>query len=167
LVGKDLDTYADMVKDFITSMEILKLILKGKYPSNEDRDAISVMIVEMIKKGKEKIIPIPKGMYKDLEYDIDIDITGESIDTRVRAATKFAILQAITSDPTMLEDKTKRNILSSYAEDGGLNPADLFGVEVKKPEDVVPLEKAPGRAGGGVSAPQMGAPVQGSAMATV
>ena len=42
----------------------------------------------------------------------------------------------------------------SYMEDGGINPNDFFDVEKKDMQDMVPNQ--PGRAGGGVSAPQLG-----------
>lgn len=151
LVGQDLDAYIAMVKNELVFKEIIRLATTGPFPTNADKEAIGIAVEESIKQGKEKILTVPKGFYKDVKYDIDIDITGESVDTRVRAATKFAILQAITADPTMLQDPQKKKLLASYMEDGGVNAADIFDVESKKIEEVVP-----GRAGGGVSAPQMG-----------
>jgi hypothetical protein len=151
LVGQDLDAYIAMVKNELVFKEIIRLATTGTFPTNADKDAIGIAVEEAIKQGKEKILTVPKGFYKEVKYDIDIDITGESVDTRVRAATKFAILQAITADPTMLQDPQKKKLLASYMEDGGVNAADIFDVESKKVEEMVP-----GRAGGGVSAPQMG-----------
>jgi uncharacterized protein (UPF0147 family) len=137
---------------------IRQIVNFDKFPTNEDKDVIGLAIEESIKQEKEKILTVPKDHYKDVKYDIDIDITGESVDTRVRAATKFAILQAITADPTMTQDPFKKKVLMSYMEDGGINPNDFFDVEKKEMQEMVPQG---GRAGGGVSAPQMG----GGAMA--
>lgn len=168
LVGQDLDQYVDMVKNDIIMKEIFSLGLKslagGKFPTNEDRDAIGIAVEETIKQGKEKILTIPKGFYKNVKYDVDIDITGESVDTRVKAATKFAILQAITADPTMLDNPEKRKLLFSYAEDGGLNLNDFFGVPKKNVADVVQMG---GRAGGGVSAPDLSRAIPGEVATTV
>jgi len=157
LVGQDLDTYIGMVRNELVFKEIVRLATSGKFPSNSDKEAISVAVEESIKQDKEKILTVPKNFYKGVKYDIDIDITGESVDTRVRAATKFAVLQAITSDPTMLQDPVKKKLLASYMEDGGINSGDIFGAETKKVEEMVPQ----GRAGGGVSAPQLGDQVPG------
>lgn len=164
LVGQDLDQYIGMVKNDLILKEIVRIVTQTKapFPTNEDRDAIGIAIEEAIKQGKEKIITIPAGFYDKVKYDVDIDITGESVDTRVRYATKFAILQAITSDPTMTTDPIKRKILYSMCEDGGVNPNDIFEVQSKSVEDVVPA----GRAGGGVSAPSM-TPVAGQNQLTV
>lgn len=157
LVGQDLDQYISMVKDQLVFKEITKLAIQslaGKpFPTNQDMDTIGVAVEAAIKQGKEKILTVPKGFYDDIKYDIDIDITGESVDTRVRYATKFALLQAITADPTMTTDPVKRKFLYSMAEDGGINPNDFFEVPKKGIEELVPPEI--GRAGGGISAPAL------------
>jgi hypothetical protein len=62
----------------------------------------------------------------------------------------------------MTTDPLKKKFLYSMAEDGGLNPNDLFDVDAKKVEDVVQQ-----RGGGGVSAPAVGAALQGAQVATV
>lgn len=167
LVGKDLDVYIGMVKDDLVMKEMIRGIVNdGKFPTNADKDAIGLAIEEAIKQGKEKILTVPKNHYEGVKYDIDIDITGESVDTRVRSATKFAVLQAITADPTMTTDPFKKKILMSYMEDGGMNPNDFFDVETKDVQDIVPQQSS--RAGGGVSAPQMmGSQMAGSMTQTM
>lgn len=155
LVGKDLDTYIAMVKNQLVLQEMIRTIVNSngnKFPNASDRDALGLAVEETIKQEKEKIVTAPKDVYKGLKYDIDIDITGESVDTRVRAAAKFAILQAITADPSMAEGLNKKKLLASYMEDGGINANDFFDVPTKSVEEMVPTT---GRAGGGVSAPTM------------
>lgn len=153
LVGQDLDAFVALIKNEMVFKEMLRQVVGtlagGPFPTEHDRDAIGVAVESSIKQGKEKLLPVPKDFYKNVKYDVDIDITGESVDTRVRYATKFAILQAITADPTMTQDPMKRAFLFSMAEDGGVNLTDFLGSEQKSMEDMVP----PGRAGGGVSAP--------------
>jgi len=152
LVGQDLDTYLAMVKNEMVYKEIIRQVEStGKFPTNKDKETFEFVIQESIKQGKEKILTVPKGFYSGIKYDIDIDITGESVDTRVKSATKFAILQAITTDPGMTQDPVKKKILYSMAEDGGVNPHDLFGVEEKQIDQIEP-EMAQ-RGGGGVSRP--------------
>lgn len=165
LVGQDLDTYISMVKNELVAKEIIRLVTSGApFPTNEDRDVIATSITEAIKQEKEKILIVPKNFYRNMKYDIDIDITGESVDTRVRYATRFAILQAITADPTMTTDPVKKKILYGMAEDGGINPHDLFTAEDVSAQ--APPEMA-GRAGGGVSAPAMQTSVAGQTAQTL
>jgi hypothetical protein len=167
LVGKDLDAYIAMTSNFNTFQEVVRLAVeKNKFVTQQEADVISVVIGETIKSGKEKILPVPKGFYDGIKYDIDIDITGESVDTRIRAAAKFAVIQAITADPTMTTDPFKKKILMSYMEDGGINPNDFFDVESKKPDELV--QQPQGRAGGGVSAPELGgSPMRGQQVTTM
>ncbi len=166
LVGKDLDQYVELVKNELVAKEMVRLALgslTGKpFPMAEEKEAVSMAVEAAIKQGKEKLLTVPKGFYKGVKYDVDIDITGESVDTRVRAATKFAILQAMTADPTMIQDPQKRKILASYMEDGGINPNDLLDLP-----NTDAMAEIPGRAGGGVSAPQMGGSLPGQVAQTV
>jgi hypothetical protein len=166
LVGGDLNTYIEMVKNKMVLEETIRMATQnGAIPSKAEVDALEIGIVESIKQEKEKILTVPKNAYKDVEYDVDIDITGESVDTRVRYATRFAILQAVTADPMMLKDPVKKKIIEGMCEDGGINPADIFGVETRDSVDMIPPEMA--RAGGGVSAAALGSKIPGSATQTI
>jgi len=102
-----------------------------------------------------------------LKYKIDIDIVGEALDTRVKSANLFAALQAITADPTLLTDPTKKKFFYRFLEQGGISPID-FEPETAPPSiGQVVGEKAPA-AGGGVSRPSLPPmPVAGPAQATV
>lgn len=166
LVGKDLDTYVNMVKNELVFKEVVRLVTKGQVPDEQLRKTVEAGVVASLKQGNEKLLEVPKDWYEGLKYDIDIDITGESIDTRVRNATRFALLQAMTADPTMTTDPVKKKMLYGMAEDGGINPADLFSEELSEPADIAAVEAR--KAGGGVSAPAMaGAALGGAAEQTI
>jgi len=162
LVGQDLDEYAEMILNEKLNEEIVKLVLKNvsqrqPFPTESDVETLKIVIKSSIKQNKEALVPIPKDFYDNLKYNIDIAITGESLDVRVRSATKFAILQAITTDPTMTTDPIKKKFLYSIAEDGGLSPADFFDITSKSPEEQIEqmMTQQQGGAGGGVSAPKV------------
>ncbi len=166
LVGKDLDEYITMVKNELVLKELIKQAVKSldgdPFPTESDKEVIEIAVTQAIKQGKEKILTVPKDFYKGVKYDIDIDITGESIDTRVRYATKFALLQAATADPTLLSPEEKKALVMSMSEDGGVNPNDFFSSSVDVPEG-----RNEGRAGGGVSAPQLGMKIPGQTSQTL
>lgn len=167
LVGKDLDVYVDMVKNQLVAHEVFRIAAeKGVIPTPYEKEIIEMGITESIKQEKEKILDVPSGYYKDVKYDVDIDITGESIDTRVRSATYFTIMQAIQADPTMLQDENKKKLLYRFAEDGGINLAEIFDTQTKNPEQVIENQKSTA-GGGGISAPALGAKLPGNAVATV
>lgn len=154
LVGQDLDIYISMVQNELVFQEIVRQALMGNFPSAEDKATIEVAIQQTLKQKKEKLLTIPSSFYDDVKYDVDIDITGESVDTRARYQTRLALLQAITADPTMLTDPTKKKIVMGMAEDGGLNAAELFSSTPTPTEAAV--QQPPQRgAGGGVSSGAM------------
>jgi hypothetical protein len=168
LVGQDLDQYIEMVKNELVFAEVVRLAVNnGIVVTEMERDAIGMAVEEAIRQEKEKIITIPQSYYKDLKYDIDIDITGESVDTRVRSATRFAILQAIQADPQMLQDPMKRKLLIDMGEDGGLNLHDILGATQTQPEQMLPPEQVPQRGGGGVSAPALGQEIMAPEATTI
>ena len=153
LVGKDLDTFVQMVKNTMVFQEILRLaVTQGKICTQQDADLIGTAIELQIKGKKEHLLTVTKGFYKGVKYDLEIDIAGESIDTKGRQQMKMAVLQALTVDPTLTQDPAKKAILSSYMEDGGMNPNDIFSVSGNTP--TAPTQSNGGGfsgAGGGVS----------------
>ena len=153
LVGKDLADYIDMHKKDLVNKEIIRQAIKGNFVDAEGKKVIEIGVMAEAKQNKELQLTIPKDFYKNVKYDVDIDITGESIDTRVRNATLFAALQAITTDPTVTQDPVKKGILSMMLEDGGVNPAEIFDAEEVSPEDAMAQAMPEQRGGGGVSAP--------------
>lgn len=163
LIGGDLNNYIELVKNDLVLKEFIRLS-NGKLLSKEEKEVIEIAIEESIKQNKEIQLTIPKGFYEDVAYDVDIDITGESIDTRVKYATIFALLQAITADPTLTSDPAKRKMLFALAEQGGVNPYELFDVPKKETTEMMPQNI---RAGGGVSAPAVNQPLQGGAVSTI
>jgi len=167
IVGQDLDQYIKMIKNEYVFKEVVRIAVEdGKILTKQETEALGLGIEAAIKDEKEKLITIPLGFYKNLKYDLDIDITGESVDTRVRSATLFAMLQAITADPTMTTDPVKRKFLYTMGEDGGVNMNDYLDVATDTPEEAMPADQRKG-SGGGVSAPALGQGVEGAQTQTV
>jgi len=150
LVGEDLETFNQMLIDIKTNNEILRYIGKGKgIPSSEQLELIRGIISEKIKKGKEKQSKLPEGFYKDFKYGIDIVITGEQMDIRTLNANRVALLQAMTTDPTLLTDPRKKKIIEPMLEASGINLADIDIEEQPQLQQIIQ------RGGGGVSKPTM------------
>lgn len=154
LAGEDLDKVKNLLINQKANSALLDFVTeKGKVPSNEEFEMIKAGISEKEKQDKERVILIPKGFYKDIEYKIDIVITGESKDTRTMTQVFFAALQAITADPTILQDPTKKKIFMKALENSGVNIEDIIPDEpVPNMNDMV-NQMSPKGAGGGVSAP--------------
>ena len=165
IAGEDLDELNSLIIDQSTKGRFLEYVARNnKIPSESEYEVLKTTVRKTIKKGKEKLVKIAKGFYDDVRYKIDIVITGEAMDTRTMAANLFAILQAITADPSMLQDPTKKKILFQYMEQGGLNPYD-FDMSSEEAPGAPQLQ---GRAGGGVSKPAIAqTPISGTQQSTL
>jgi len=157
LAGQDLDKIRNLIiNQKATDALFLFMLSKKKIPDQKQFEIMRVAIGERVRQGAERLVKIPKDFYKNLKYKIDIIITGEQRDSAVYAATLFAALQAITADPTLLTDPTKKKFFYKWLEQGGISPIDI------EPESPMPSIRqlgeqmpAPKGAGGGVSRPVM------------
>lgn len=123
---------------------------KNKLPTKTHFETMKAGIEERVKQDAEKMLKIPKSFYQNLKYKIDIIITGEQKDTSAMTQVYFAALQAITTDPTILQDPAKRKIFFKALENSGVNIEDIM--PDTEPKGVRSLMQPKG-AGGGVSRP--------------
>jgi hypothetical protein len=113
-----------------------------------------------IKKNGEYQLVVDKDYYKDIEYDIDIDITGESQSATVKAQALFAYVQAISVDPTLTTDPEKKKVMRMYLEQVGINMGDLTSsAPQQQPQQLGMTTRG---AGGGISAPTGMEGIEGS-----
>jgi hypothetical protein len=152
IAGQDLDKVEKMLISQKLKDELFNFMKQNnRLPDIKQYDITKIGIEEAVRQGKEKILKVPSNFYKNIKYDIDIEITGEMKDTQIQAQTKFALLQAITTDSSILVNPIKKKILMSIAEDGGVNLLDF--IEEEKPQIEQLMMQIPKGAGGGVSAP--------------
>ena len=87
---------------------------------------------------------------KKKKYKIKIEITGEGQDTS--GQDDLMILQALTADPTLLQDPIKKKIFFKILEKRGFDIADF---QTEKPADLSQLmaQQPVKGSGGGVSRP--------------
>jgi len=153
LVGEDLDTYNDMLIAQKATDELFSFMnRKGKLPTTTQYELMKAAIAEQIKQGTEKLVNLPKNFYKDLKYKIDIIITGEQKDSTAQTGFMFSVLQAITADPTMLQDPSKRKILMRLMEQNGIQGFDFFPSETPSLQNMMAGQQTK-MGGGGVSRP--------------
>jgi hypothetical protein len=156
IAGEDIDKLAELVSNVNVKYKILQKVLDtGRLPDVNGLEVLKI-ISERETKGKGEIqLTVPKDWYKDAKYEIEIDITGESESAAVKAQALITTLQAITTDPTILQDPTKKRIFSKYLEQVGISLADLesnvpANTGGERPQ--IPVGEVSG-AGGGISAP--------------
>ena len=165
IAGEDLDKINSLIIENRAQNKLFEFLTReGKLPNSIQFNLIKGVIAEQVKRGKEQLVKIPASFYKDVKYKIDIVITGEALDTRIRAANLFAALQAITADPTLLTNPIKKKFFSRFLEQGGISPID-FGLFEEQQGLGEVVQK---QVGGGISRPSMPvAPMPGQVEATL
>ena len=67
-----------------------------------------------------------KEVFDDMEFDIDIDITGEAKDVQGAMATLTTIFQVVASNPAVLQDPTVKMMFSKILNlSGVVSPLEL------------------------------------------
>ena len=74
---------------------------------------------------REEERTIPKGIYENLKYKLNIVITGEEIDTASKLTTLQTIFQILGSNPTILQDKRVKRVFYKMMDIAGFNPRDI------------------------------------------
>lgn len=154
IAGEDLDKLNNLLINTKINKKQIDFVKKnGKLPDKRFVDLQKAIIGERVKQNKEQFVGVSKDFYKNLKYKIDIIITGEALDTRIRAMSLFAALQAVSADPTLLTDPVKKKLFYRYLEQGGISPVDIEPeMPIKGMEE---LARETGRAGGGISRPAL------------
>jgi len=153
ITGEDVDKLIELCHNKIRKDRLLSHVIRnGKLPDNNALDLLTTLTENEIRKNGEYQLIITSGYYDGIEYEVDIDITGESQSATVKAQALFAYLQAITVDPTITTDPEKKKVVRMYFEQVGINLGDLSVSQVQQPQNNVATQAR--GAGGGISAPQ-------------
>ncbi len=151
IFGEDIDKMMEMIVDTRSRKKFFDFVAKnGRVPSPEFMDMVKEVDRQSLEKKSELMVGVESGWFDDIEYYIDIVITGESIDIATKASNILQAFQILQQDPTVLQDPTKKKIFSSYLEKGGLNLADI---EASVPKSIGPIEQSTQPMGGGISSP--------------
>ena len=105
----------------------------------------------MAEQVKDEELEVPKGFYDNLKYKMEIVITGESIDTASKLTTLQTLFQIIGSNPSILQNKTTKNILFKMLNLAGFNPRDFEDEDTPNIQGV--SQEAQAQRGGSIAAP--------------
>ncbi len=118
---------------------------------------------EIIKKGK---LNIPKGVYDNLKYKLNIVITGEEVDTQSKLTTLQTIFQILGSNPTVLQDPRTKKVFYKMLSVAGFNPVEID--DDQTPTIIEATQDVRAKVGGSIAAPQRPTmPAMANATATV
>lgn len=102
---------------------------KGFFPDAEERQSEIERIVKHLSTQKGLIIDIPENYYADAEIGLDINITGEQIDTGAKNSTMMTAMQILGANPAILQNPATRTMLFKMLENAGMSPIDLNLIE--------------------------------------
>lgn len=132
----------------------------GIVPSQTELQLEQARIELSLKKRKDIMLSIPDFFYKDVEYALDVTVTGEEVDVNANAQALINLLQLVASNPTITQNPQTKAILFKSLELSGMSPADLDLIQ----DETNAAAPMPGSQPGGMApmpAVQQGNPTRG------
>jgi len=126
-----------------------KLRMKEKNNLSPEQWEIRRGINAEMLREEERVIP--KGIYENLKYKLNIIITGEEIDTASKLTTLQTIFQILGSNPTILQDKRVKRVFYKMMDIAGFNPRDIDIEETPSIQESMSEAKA--QVGGSIARP--------------
>lgn len=123
--------------------KIKKTILSGEIAYEEDPATEEQKIIEDLKnQGNQRFFKPSevdtvtwKELFKDLEWEIEIDVTGENADDKSDMATLASIFQTIASNPMALNDDRVSLLFNKILmKTSTVNPMELSNLKGSQPE---------------------------------
>jgi len=107
-----------------TNRDIIKSIIKNRrIPDEKEYQIVKGITINKIK--SQKTLEIPDTYYDNMKYKVQIDITGEGIDTNNKVNSLLYLVGQIGSNPNMLKDPVIKGMISEAMNFLGLRPTRL------------------------------------------
>ena len=110
----------------------------GFMPEQVDIDAETEKIKSAIAKRRNLFFDLPADFYKDVSYVVDIITTGEQIDIGRKGTILQGALQAISTNPALVQNPVSRAIFFKFLELGGISPVELELMKVEGQDAFTP-----------------------------
>lgn len=99
---------------------VMDKVLSGQIVSAEEYLMAKEQYAQFIgKNGNRRFLDIPESYYKDMKSKLSIDITGEQKNKQAVMETLSTILQTVSSNPMILQDKNLMTIFNRILEISG------------------------------------------------
>lgn len=121
--------YTKFVTDLKMDETMLNIALNGGTFYREEYDALRPIIEKSVADTKDKKFPIPKGLFKDFQYDFDIVISGENYNKQAIMETGSNLLQTLGADHPAFKP-----ILNKVTELAGFSPLDWDTEQQTQPQ---------------------------------
>jgi len=124
------DDEIDNLDKLIVEVKLADVVLEeanktGFFPAKIVVEDARQRIESQIKRNKNRYLKVPASYYKDAKYFVDVEITGEGVDTSKQNEMLNMAMQTIASNPSILQNKTTRTLFFALLSGNGLSPAKL------------------------------------------
>lgn len=128
------DTGVEILKEFIARERANKTYYDLVFSKLILPDYEQVYQQELDNINSEKIVfaKVVKNFYKDINYHVTVEVTGESINTESKLTTYTSLLQTIAPNPAMLNVPEVRQILSALLSQTGDSLESVIGPKSKE-----------------------------------
>jgi len=110
--------------------EFINGILNGQVIDEAQYEQFKQIALDKLKQDGDKLwVKLPRNFFKDLDFEVDIVITGENRNLFKQIQNSQALLQTIGADPTMLQDPVKRKLLFKLMGGMGMHSSELEEME--------------------------------------
>ena len=154
------DAEIDKLDELIATTEIFKAswdyaLRTGYLPSQQQIEDNKSRVISELKRGKNRELKLPEGIYDNAKYFIDILITNEQIDTGARIQTYQMLLQLLSTNPGVVVNPLTRGLVFKLMEMAGVSPIDL-GILQQSLASASPeqMQQMMASMGGSIGAPQ-------------
>lgn len=142
LITRDVNTRLnEAIKKFV--------IAHGRFPSQEETDTVAAELQAQYSR-KDMFAKLTENLL-DFEKDIDVIITGETVNVTQKVETISNLTQLLAQNPGILEDPVTKRIFNTLLELTGVNPTDI-GAPAPQAQQP-PLNELAAPAGGNVGGP--------------
>lgn len=122
----EIEHYDNAIAARMLNKRVTELVLKsGMLPNAEEIEAERQRILTEMKSNRNRYRKITEGFYDNAKYVLDVNITGEQVDTGVKSQSLNTVLQVVGSNPMILQNKATRSILFEMLSLAGISPVKL------------------------------------------
>jgi hypothetical protein len=129
----------------------------GIFPNSEAMKLEEERVMKDLSSRRGQEIKLPERFFADAKFMLDVVTTGEQLDIQNMTSTIQTVLQLVSANPAMLQNKPIRTMFFKLLELAGVNPVDLGMMEEQFQSEP---QQMPMQQGGSVTSPSpMGSPM--------
>lgn len=126
------------------NQQAIEMMLNGELVT---QDIVDMMINDRMKElsqdGDKMWVSVMKDFFKNLDYYVDVVISGENKNTFAQINNAQAVLGILAKDPTIMQDGAKRSILFKALSNLGMHISELQDIEDKVTEQNAMAQQMP------------------------